>query len=96
MLVLGDDPAAGEFQARRRLGYLPENVSFNMALTARETLNFYASLKGVARSEVSRLLERVELVAAAGCSSGRKPAHVPTTSASSSGSCTEKLMAFRR
>ena len=31
--VLGEDPAAGEFAARRRLGYLPENVSFNPALT---------------------------------------------------------------
>ena len=24
--VLGENPAAGEFDARRRLGYLPENV----------------------------------------------------------------------
>ena len=63
--VLGDDPAAGQFEARRRLGYLPENVSFNMALTARETLSFYASLKGVPHGEVSPLLERVELSAAA-------------------------------
>ena len=27
--ILGERPAAGEFAARRRLGYLPENVSFN-------------------------------------------------------------------
>ena len=63
--VLGEDPAAGEFEARRRLGYLPENVSFNMALTGHETLNFYASLKGAARKQVSSLLERVGLGAAA-------------------------------
>ena len=44
--VLGEDPAAGEFAARRRLGYLPENVSFNAALTGREILTFYARLKG--------------------------------------------------
>ena len=31
--VLNEDPAAGEFSARRLLGYLPENVAFNAALT---------------------------------------------------------------
>ena len=31
--VLDEDPAAGEFSARRLLGYLPENVAFNAALT---------------------------------------------------------------
>ena len=44
--VLGDDPAAGEFAARSKVGYLPENVSFNAALTGREILSFYARLKG--------------------------------------------------
>ena len=34
--VLGDNPAAGEFAGRRQLGYLPENVSFDPALTGRE------------------------------------------------------------
>jgi Cu-processing system ATP-binding protein len=63
--VLGEDPAAGQFEARRRLGYLPENVSFNMALTGRETLGFYAGLKGVPRREVLPLLDRVGLAAAA-------------------------------
>src|SRR5688572_18792237 len=57
--VLGEDPAAGQFEARRRLGYLPENVSFNMALTARETLSFYARLKRVSLETVGPLLERV-------------------------------------
>lgn len=59
--VLGDDPAAGEFAARRRVGYLPENVSFNGALTGRETLTFYARLKREPRSSVGGLLERVGL-----------------------------------
>ncbi len=63
--VLGENPAAGEVAARRRLGYLPENVSFNMALTGRETLAFYGRLKRVARSEIADLLERVGLTAAA-------------------------------
>jgi Cu-processing system ATP-binding protein len=59
--VLGEDPAAGEFAARRRLGYLPENVSFNAALTGRETLAFYARLKREGGGAVTPLLERVGL-----------------------------------
>lgn len=59
--VLGDDPAAGEFAARRRLGYLPENVSFNAALTGRETLTFYARLKREPKCGVGNLLEQVGL-----------------------------------
>jgi Cu-processing system ATP-binding protein len=63
--VLGEDPAAGEFAARRRLGYLPENVSFNSALTGRETLAFYARLKREGSGAVGPLLERVGLSHAA-------------------------------
>ena len=63
--VLGDDPAAGEFAARRRLGYLPENVSFNTALTGQETLAFYARLKRQNKRTVGSLLERVGLTHAA-------------------------------
>jgi Cu-processing system ATP-binding protein len=59
--VLCEDPAAGEFAARRRLGYLPENVSFNPALTAREVLSFYARLKNQPVSETLELLDRVGL-----------------------------------
>ncbi|PZR83837.1 MAG: ABC transporter ATP-binding protein [Stutzerimonas stutzeri] len=59
--LLGEDPAAGEFSARRRLGYLPENVSFNAALTGRETLAFYARLKREDPRSVDPLLERVGL-----------------------------------
>ncbi|WP_420962465.1 ABC transporter ATP-binding protein [Brucella sp. IR073] len=59
--VLGSDPARGEAEVRRRLGYLPENVAFNPALTGRETLSFYARLKGEGGSAVPDLLERVGL-----------------------------------
>lgn len=62
--VLGENPAAGEFAARKRLGYLPENVSFNMALTGRETLMFYARIKRAAIRQVPELLDRVGLSAA--------------------------------
>lgn len=62
--VLGEDPAAGEFAARRRLGYLPENVSFNAALTGREVLSFYARLKEQPVALALSLLDEVGLAAA--------------------------------
>ena len=63
--VLNEDPAAGEFSARRQLGYLPENVAFNAALTGRETLSFYARLKHVKPSKAWAFLDRVGLTDAA-------------------------------
>jgi Cu-processing system ATP-binding protein len=59
--VLGDDPAAGEFAARSKVGFLPENVSFNAALTGREILSFYARLKGQPVAKALGLLDRVGL-----------------------------------
>ena len=63
--VLDEDPAAGQFSARRLLGYLPENVAFNAALTGRETLAFYARLKLVRPAKAYWLLDRVGLMDAA-------------------------------
>jgi Cu-processing system ATP-binding protein len=63
--VMGQDPAAGEFSARRLLGYLPENVAFNAALTGRETLAFYARLKQIKPASTWALLDRVGLSDAA-------------------------------
>ncbi len=57
--VLGDNPAAGQFAGRRHLGFLPENVSFDAALTGRETQAFYARLK---REPVKRALELLDTV----------------------------------
>jgi len=57
--VLGDNPAAGEFVGRRQLGYLPENVSFDAALTGCETQTFYARLK---REPVAKALELIDAV----------------------------------
>jgi Cu-processing system ATP-binding protein len=62
--VLGDNPAAGEFAGRRQLGYLPENVSFDAALTARETQAFYARLKREPVTTALDLLDTVGLGAA--------------------------------
>lgn len=59
--VLGDNPAAGEFAARRQLGYLPENVSFDAALTGREILAFYARLKRETVAGALKLLDAVGL-----------------------------------
>jgi len=64
--VLGDNPAAGEFSGRRHLGYLPENVSFDAALTGRETQTFYARLKREPAAKALELLDAVGLGAAAG------------------------------
>ncbi|MBI5261868.1 MAG: ABC transporter ATP-binding protein [Bradyrhizobium sp.] len=63
--VLGEDPAAGQFSARRHLGYLPEYVSFDAMLTGRETQLFYARLKREAVAKALKLLEVVGLGAAA-------------------------------
>lgn len=62
--VLGGDPAADP-AVRACLGYLPESVSFNPALTGRETLTFYAALKRAPHGQVAELLERVGLSQAA-------------------------------
>jgi Cu-processing system ATP-binding protein len=59
--VLGENPATGDFTVRQRLGYLPESVSFNMALTGRETLRFYARLKRADGAATRGLFERVGL-----------------------------------
>ncbi|MCF6226537.1 MAG: ABC transporter ATP-binding protein [Xanthomonadales bacterium] len=67
VLVMGENPANKSFSARRgMLGYLPESVSFYHHMTGLELLNYYASLKGVAKTEVSSCLEQVNLSASAG------------------------------
>jgi Cu-processing system ATP-binding protein len=59
--VLGDNPAIGQFAGRRQLGYLPENVSFDDALTGRETQAFYARLKREPVAGALALLDAVGL-----------------------------------
>ncbi len=63
--VLGEDPGTGAGrEARMNIGYLPEHVVFSGALTGREMLRFYASLKGRSTRECDDLLEQVGLAAA--------------------------------
>ena len=58
--VLGDNPAAGQFAGRRHLGYLPENVAFDAALTGRETQAFYARLKREPVAKALQLLDNAQ------------------------------------
>ena len=61
--VLGADP--GDRAARRALGYLPESVQFHLAFSGRETLGFYARLKGLPARGHDALFARVGLSDAA-------------------------------
>lgn len=63
--LLDHDPAAGGAGRRAEVGYLPESVSFHLALTGRETLGFYARLKGFGPDAVGPALDVVGLAAAA-------------------------------
>ena len=67
VLTLAADPtsAAGD-AARFQLGFLPETIAFDAAMTGREVLAFYARLKRLAPSTGEPLLERVGLAPAAG------------------------------
>ncbi|WP_350332948.1 ABC transporter ATP-binding protein [Coralliovum pocilloporae] len=55
----------GTDEARRRTAFLPENVSFQKALTAREYLTLFARLKGENVRKAHDLLDLVDLAAAA-------------------------------
>lgn len=65
--VLGED--AGSREAKRRIGFLPEQPYFPIHLTAVQALRFYGSLSGVPEERlderVAELLERVGLADAA-------------------------------
>src|SRR5687767_4067081 len=65
------DLIAQKDETRRVLGYLPQEFGLYPTLTAEQTLDYFARLKGVAdraerRALVGALLERVNLSAAAG------------------------------
>ncbi len=65
--IAGTDPAGRRgAQVRRRLGFLPESVAFNGAMTGAELLGFYARLKRAPAADNPGLLQRVGLAEAAG------------------------------
>ena len=58
--VLGVDPVGRQgAEARRALGFLPENVAFHGAMTGSELMAFYARLKGQPLGRYRDLLARV-------------------------------------
>jgi Cu-processing system ATP-binding protein len=64
--VFGDDPMAAMSVVRRgSLGYLPESIAFDEAMTGYELLKFYAGLKGVNGAGCDALLARVGIEDAA-------------------------------
>lgn len=60
--VLGGTP--GDSDIRRKIGFLPENVTFYPQLSGRETLLHFARLKSAEVRQVDELLEQVGLTAA--------------------------------
>jgi len=61
--VMGTAP--GSRAARRAIGFLPESVAFHGALTGREQLRYFASLKSTSGKIADDLLDRVGLTEAA-------------------------------
>jgi Cu-processing system ATP-binding protein len=60
--IMGLDPAGPDgAKAKRNLGFLPENIAFQQAMTGLEVLNFYARLKRAERKANLELLDRVGL-----------------------------------
>ena len=50
-LVCGHDVVAEGFEARRRLGYVPENVRLYEAMSANDNLRFLAQLSGIRKPD---------------------------------------------
>jgi Cu-processing system ATP-binding protein len=64
--VLRCNPLDKSFNAmRQQVGFLPEQVLFQKTLTGRETLSFYARLKGLPNTDLEQLLRRVDLLSSA-------------------------------
>ena len=65
--LFGQNPSGRSgSRARRDVGYLPENVVLDQALSGHELLAFYGALKGVGAADCARVLDQVGLGEAAG------------------------------
>lgn len=64
--ILGYAPDTHKFNSlKQKIGFLPEQILFQKNLTGRETLVFYAKLKGLPAQCVDALFKRVDLAPAA-------------------------------
>lgn len=63
--LLGADPVVAGVGLRAAVGYLPETVSFHLALTGRETLAFYTRLKRLPAGHLDAALAAVGIADAA-------------------------------
>ncbi|MCJ2519545.1 MAG: ABC transporter ATP-binding protein [Candidatus Thermoplasmatota archaeon] len=61
VLIDGMDLSQRPHTIKKRIGFLPERVAFYSNLTALQTLEFYASLKGQAKESLTDLLDSVGL-----------------------------------
>ena len=57
-------PSEIDNEWKKRTGYLPEAVAFSDNLTGVQLLRFFANARGVARTRVEEVLERIGLLAA--------------------------------
>jgi ABC-2 type transport system ATP-binding protein len=57
--VAGYDIFKDSLKARNKIGYLPENVPLYSDMSVRQYLDFMASLKGIRRKMVKKLVEKV-------------------------------------
>ena len=64
-VVLFGEPVSNAVHIRRQIGYLPETVALHPSLTGKETLDFYAKLKGTDLAKNHALLERVGIAQSA-------------------------------
>lgn len=65
VLVDGLDVSRRGQEARARLGYLPQGLSFPEGFSAREVMRYFARLRQVDERTVPALLERVDMLGAA-------------------------------
>lgn len=61
ILIDGFDVWKQSREAKKRLSYLPQHLSFHETLTAREVLMFYCRLRRIDSSRIDEVLERANL-----------------------------------
>jgi ABC-2 type transport system ATP-binding protein len=64
------DRPAGSAELRPKIGYMPQETAIYTDLTARENLEFFAAIEGVAAGRVDAVLQLLDLEAVAGRPAG--------------------------